>query len=615
MAIRDVVLIEDIDAARVRLEVAIRDLAIVPIESQSIEHKIEVKKRQLEVQLIDELPNDFAILNGMIDQYNTIRSETTEFGLVLEKLREIYQIKQQIECKYPPDLVSNLLGYREAIHVQLFEDLKQEFAYLGINSMHQDKLRAGLVQLEDVFDETVTFSEILANMSPDKVSLLLEIISAGAGYSKDKFIGLYGDEDTKESRAFTNFIMQNSIEFLGGLNSKNFKITHENGNCCVLKIDNRFNTPKDAEAHLREHSLRDRLTVVHAERQSTYVEHNIPITRSVLVVEYCQNGDLLEHSSQLSLDSDSDSRRIRSALNLYGQMAAALKEIQEDGCVFTDMKNTNWLTDNQGRLRIADTKSFMFTNEEGKIDFTTPANRWYSNFLITKYIRPPKLINESADKLHAFILGKNLYQYLTKCESSSLNNKYDGQHYDFSASIFHSEQGRQLQQLITKLIKPKASERMGVQDALTFLEAMQVNSYKKEHKKCISLLEEIKASSVGVNSVEMDIFVSDMLKKMAETTNEGDLIEIKKIIKEQRNEIALGEVNGAVISAEDGSELSTELAIEIATEVATEIATEIATEVEQPEEIGRKTNKFQQMKRKFNEITSENDLDEDKLFT
>ena len=138
------------------------------------------------------------------------------------------------------------------------------------------------------------------------------------------------------------------------------------------------------------------------------------------------------------------------------------------------MKNANWLVDSSGKPRVADTKSFLYSASEGQGD----KNRWRS-LCSSPFMNPVELatapqtnLPESVDKIHVYMLGKNLYQYLTQCQSEYLYNK-NSNFFDFSAPIFSSEQGKQLQKLILQLSAPYADERPSLAEALIQLSNIQ----------------------------------------------------------------------------------------------------------------------------------------------
>ena len=167
-----------------------------------------------------------------------------------------------------------------------------------------------------------------------------------------------------------------------------------------------------------------------------------------------------------ALQTDTSSR-IRAALSIYSQMAQALVAIGKEEAAFPDMKNTNWLIDANGKLRIADTKSFVPATN-GTINFKDERHKWY-NLPNTQYMNSPEMDDDEFDAkaMHAYMLGKNLYQYLSGCKCNDLDGKHDGSGYDFFfAPEFNTGEGKELKELIIKLIKPHPKSRSTVEKAL-----------------------------------------------------------------------------------------------------------------------------------------------------
>lgn len=412
---------------------------------------------------------DIVELNLLIDKYNEMSDEAEQ----IEMLQQIYLRKQQMEYKFSDVHKSRCPSYCEEIHVNLFNELQKQFASLGIHSLHN------VTKLDPMAKTVVTNSpdninEIIANMSPDKASEMLEILENGQEFDREELNNLY-KEDEPGFVEYQSFLRKNEITFLGGSNSYNFKITPNDGSpSVVLKVDNRLGMPKSAEADLREHSLKDVLTSVKAERLVTASmdEENF-ITRTLLVTEFCRGGDVESHSRT---HGDNANARIESALSIYSKMGAILTEISLDGYAFPDMKNSNWLVDENGTLRVADSKTFVFSEETGVIDRVKNKEKWFGMHT-SKFMDPPEILLKkdifSADKMHSYMLGKNLYEYLAGNELN-LTFKHNGADYDFSAPIFQIPEGKELKNLIINLIKPNPDDRISLNDALVQLKKMKV---------------------------------------------------------------------------------------------------------------------------------------------
>lgn len=489
------------------------------ITSPSTSH-LSKSTAQMVDKFIKSVNGDIDELNRLIKVYNDTRDKEGK----IRALQGVYHYAKIVDSKYQAAYMSFSAGYRETIHQTLYSNVKKEFAKLGILSLHKVlEINPASPPITPVNKDS--FAEILANMSPEKTSRLLTILAEGAKFDLTDFKRLYssGEEGYEE---FQSFLKKHSIQFLGGGNSKNFKITSlADGSEIVLKVDNRLNMPKKVEAHLREHSLKATLTPVAAERQATYVDASSSErwTRTLLLTEFCAGGDLESHSKQ----RPNNAARLQSALDIYSQMGTILNDISRDGCGFPDMKNTNWLLDRNGRVRLADTKSFAFTDAVGNIDYKSPANEWCS-LLSTGYMNPPEFkrwdrVPFSADKMHSFMLGKNLYQYLTQCDFEYLYGKNDAAEFDFSAPIFQSAPGRQLKTLISAMIKVDPAQRIPVSEAVSELTRIQKIIAVNE---CNEILEKINRKGFGKADTAMNAFV---MAKQAEILEAKNLAEVGKI--------------------------------------------------------------------------------------
>lgn len=196
--------------------------------------------------------------------------------------------------------------------------------------------------------------------------------------------------------------------------------------------------------------------------------------------------------------------RLLAALHIYSQMSVILKKLTENRCAFIDMKNNNWLIDEAEQLVVADTKSFLYTDEHGNIDYRTPYNRWHST-TCSPYITPREYSTSypfSSEKLMVYVLGKNLYQFLTQCPGTYLNEKDEGALLDFSNPIFHSSLGSEFREFIKLMIRPNPADRPSLDLVLN-----KWCTYLKE--PCSSILSNIQHYSLGAIDITMTIFIRE----------------------------------------------------------------------------------------------------------
>lgn len=461
---------------------------------------------------------DIMELNASIDRYNAAN--------VVQKLmvlRCIYQQQKKIDAKYPPHAMSHCPCYQRIIHIQLFNELKKQFESLGITSLSQ-------VQDNDPRHieaaKPSSLTDLISNMSPEKVSKILKILSNGALFSLSDLTQLYKADEPNYTN-FQTFLKTHTIQFIGGGNSKNFRVTGPGHSDYVLKVDNRLNMPRHVEAHLRAHTLKSTLTAIAAERQATYVTSQGPTTSTLLITEFCEKGNLCDESARHTAYQN----KITSALAIYSQMASVLIKIQHDSAAFPDMKNTNWLLDKEGILRISDTKSFVFARADGMLDYNHHANRWCAGKLSTLFMNPPEFGTAhpiSVDKLHAYMLGKNLYQYLTGCKFTALKGRHNGHQYDFSAGLFQTQAGQALKVLIQGLIQYSPLHRLSVNDAHFQLAQLQMQKDPTK-KRCLELLTAIQSQRIHERDEPVNRFIREKNKALLYTK---DLHEIALIQQE-----------------------------------------------------------------------------------
>ena len=138
-------------------------------------------------------------------------------------------------------------------------------------------------------------------------------------------------------------------------------------------------------------------------------------------------------------------------------MAEKLQALQNANVFFPDAKVTNWLLDSNNEPVIADEKSlrtFEQAQTMGDIFVRTPGY-W-----------PPGTVNsktsEDFEKIHAYILGANIYDYLTSSEPPCRKILAD---LDFKAEVFNGIIGHRYKFLILNLTNPDLSLRMGLEAA------------------------------------------------------------------------------------------------------------------------------------------------------
>ena len=519
---------------------------------------------------LNEINADIRVIQELIKRYNDSRDGILQQTL----LHEIEINYQAIFDKYPANLMAYSADFKTEIEDKLFNALQAEREKLNVSSAHPDD----------------SLSRIIESMPGEKVARLMTILNDGAQFNPDDFYDLYTNADLEEDydrfQSFLNHITE--IKFLGGVNSKNFQITYPNGDSQVLKLEYRFGQPAIIETHINNHLPTGVLSPTHVKRQATFTYRDEitarrgikavyrAVNRSLLLTDFCQGGDLKYHGEQIK----NPSQKIESALDIYIQMASILTRLTQSQCAFPDMKNTNWLIDDKGLIKIADTKSFLHIDEHGQLDLSIPQNKW-SILITTEVLNPPELLafNRntllSADKMHVYMLGKNLFQYLTGCDYTDLEkttlpfNKH---------SIFQTDEGKDLQKLIKYMIEVIPNQRITTDLALIGLQGMQKHRVEKEKalredalmvtldlkkETCLALLKKIRAHHFGSKDIKMYEFyrrteqeinkfrdirhqpnideletISQRLKSMLEPENLAGITKLKQYLTDFRKSAA-----------------------------------------------------------------------------
>ena len=402
-------------------------------------------------------------INEAITKYNRAEDNNTK----LEALNNMQEALHYVDVHAAAEDEPGNLTQATEFHTNkttLFKQIKTAYADLGVTT---------LVRRTPGRDDSPV-AQIISDLPPDKADSLMEILHKGVSSTlNDELKGLYNEQDTsQEAKQWASFLDNHSIEFLGGGNSQNFSvINNTNQQVKVLKVDNRLGMPRHTEEHLRE-ALPDVFIPVDAERQvlglcplSKNRSKTQNGSRTLIVTDFCSLGSVLEHSETVRAKKD-DNELYKSSSNLMGQMIGVLSKIQGSNCCFPDAKLTNWLVDENGRIRLADSKSFVFTFN-GRYEKHLPGNEGTSHELLhTNRFTPKELTSPpfDAEPLHAAILGCNLYTYLA---GNTLPDKTKERK---NESIFQSELGQEYLKLINQLVKDPPHTRMSLGEAQTQLQ-------------------------------------------------------------------------------------------------------------------------------------------------
>ncbi len=484
------------------------------------------------------LNRDFSMhANRRIEDINALISLCNRLPITsqdkLVKLYEINDLRKKLEDEYPQDII--IPAFTNEIENKLFEDLKKQFAEFNI-SMHEQSLAENHpLHPRSVLAPINPFARMLANMDPEDGRRMLAILSDGSSYDNVKFLELFKTSNPE----YNQIINAHENKYLGGGNSKNYALTSRitpNPYAFAVRVDNRLGGAREMDTYLRNSSLAEIVTPIEAVRSLTFDG----ITNTLLITSVCPGGTPEAHSKRSANTKD----RLKGALDIYSQMGSILSKINKENILFPDAKNSNWLLDSQGKLVLSDTKALVFS-DKGFFDFssTYQKNKWIygssPHLVITPHYSPPEINKErfNVDQMHSFILGKNLYQYLTQCNTQYLDKKQDASSLNFDSFIFKTGVGPELKKLIAMMIVSDPQQRIAVADAVKQLKTLATNLAPVPVMNKESVVDTRKANCkktlLGIQSHPNDNEMQAFLTKMNDAidrANSHDLVRLEKII-------------------------------------------------------------------------------------
>ncbi|MCH9756596.1 MAG: hypothetical protein K0U37_05330 [Gammaproteobacteria bacterium] len=494
--------------------------------------------RELLIKLLNRLNSFVDGINQEIDAFNApenIAHQAEYLVSIKAKMKVMDEAQKNEDLERCPQ-------YFEKIQTKLFREIQEE--------QHRLDTAAGILPTTS----SLTLSELIAEMDPDKVNELTSILlNKGEHELTTALQNLYQPGDAGKA-VFDVFLSAHEITVLGGMNSKNFKVVNKDTDeAQVLKVENRMNRDKRAEVQLRGGAIAGFFTSLFAERRTYCVDRVTGgmISRSLQVTEFCPGNDIAAHGQGLK---DDDELRVISAASVYVRMADILEEMQRDGCFFPDMKNSNWLIDSAGQVRNADGKSFEFTNPSGQVE---PDVR----VLSTPYVTAPEMMKYpketySADKAQVYMLTKNLYQYLSSCS----HNRFYRQNYfggselildaadlSFAHPIFSTDKGLQFKQLIEDGMKLNPADRPSLAEIQARIKVIDPEYAQADAKqieiirgRCEVHLTALEGLVIGPNDIKMadDLRLkSNLMTEMQQTPNVQDFIAFEKSLKKAQDEV------------------------------------------------------------------------------
>lgn len=384
---------------------------------------------------------------------------------------------------------------------------------LTLNGRINDILHKNESLRHEILPKRIDFVDEFSESTHQTLEEMVLYLSDNNAFEEDIFHQKFDDKFP----SFKNY----SVSYLGGVNTRNYlffdPISQEKH---VVKITQKTTNTDQASQRLRNTIVNDHLTPL----QITHEGFEDPTRFAVVgleVTEFCQHGDLLSYRAHLTNEEEI----LASAGDLYEQMAETLMQFMANNALFPDMKPTNFLVTDEGRLVIADTKSFI--NLPRDQEFSPMRLSFNQRYLYTEGFEPPELQDHPfishSDSHQAFLMGFSLYIYLTGKEFGTIPQKYNPSFIDFNYPIFKTEKGQAFQALILDLIKMNPEERISLADAKQQLMFIQqgikrdISSFKSKTEAyffAINFLSQLQAQHVDSQELveainEIKIFVEN----------------------------------------------------------------------------------------------------------
>ena len=384
---------------------------------------------------------------------------------------------------------------------QLKESIREILAVPHISSKDQIFLR-GLLgtingRISDILENNPTlkkeieppdlpFADELANASYESLQAMTSILHMEQTFDTETFHAQFDGQFP----SLGNYI----VSYLGGANAKNYLLTDPISQTrYVLKVTPNMGSNRQTIERLQQTTISHHIPQIFARREGIYSDVNgREKLNSIEITEFCPEGDILSYGSRMSDPEE----KMASAWSIYSQMSDILIHFGANNALFPDMKPTNFLITEEGKLVIVDTKSFVDT-ANGMFDLEKVSENQF--YLYTPGFQPPELGREPytsrVDAHHAYLMGLSLYTYLSDARIEDVSRAVDPQtgttnpsFFTFAHPIFSSPRGAEYQTLIQGLLEQDPEKRLSLTDAKQQLQVIQ-QGIKAEQSPFHSKLE------------------------------------------------------------------------------------------------------------------------------
>lgn len=416
----------------------------------------------------DKINKEIDVLNALIDTYNhepNVNQQKQQLELIKKQLQYIQNIT-------PGGVVCELKSMQENIHDKLFSQIRAQEKKL--NPPPPADLSAP------------NFQSLIDEMSYTQLTQFTSALFSG---SKKAIKAVYPDTDhSEEARRYRNFLDTHTIKFLGGGNSKNFSLTRNStGAESVIKIEYRMQNPKQVEYDLRNNTALEKNFPKNSNgRQVSFNNQDAtPTTCYIFETELQRGGDIQSYSNQKN-----SQELVNQSPYIFGQMADILMQMEQSNIAFPDAKNSNWLINEQDRLILADTKSYL-PSENGQLTLEKVFEESGYQLIATAGMTAPEMRHDEipirVSAMHAYLFGKNLYQFITKCSFSTLK---DPDLFALDQPIFETLEGKIIAHVIRGTTQKNPEDRMPLSQVRVELEkAKAIIHLKKDINEKIDALK------------------------------------------------------------------------------------------------------------------------------
>jgi serine/threonine protein kinase len=259
------------------------------------------------------------------------------------------------------------------------------------------------------------------------------------------------------------YLQNHQISFVSVGNSLNVQVTtSDQQKTGVFGLVRPMGSPERLPDEFRNRKgvkqlFADKASVIPEQTMKRY--KNEPIT--YYMANHYQNGSYLSVANKLTAP-----KRHTTCAGHLSKIARALKKLQDNEIFFPDAKIANWLIDSQGNPVILDDKSPR-SFEQAEIRAAQK-----KGFLGTDGYWPPNRLPKNSEdfkKCHAYILGANIYNFLTDRPPPEIPKKlYD----NFFSLVEQLPVDPEYKTLIKGLMNPDRNKRMTVETAIAKLEQL-----------------------------------------------------------------------------------------------------------------------------------------------